>query len=407
MSGFGNFGDDADVETGYTSLNQMDRCTRREPAEQRLPIQRPQSSPLDPANLPSLPMASTPANKYHSELPHILADGGGAGEAEESMMWYALGYEKTDVSADHSEHLNREDTVLLEDKWRSGWLKHMEQRDGPSTPLPPVEVLPADNILPVIPSRSRQRKKETPNLITPSSAECLESFMDKLSMWQLVSLMDTSRTHGNRYKNERDWMQTFTPKLPEQCTLLRSKLFPFSPFSDGPPSPGPSTDNPPPPPPPGSRPHHSSSATAAAMTNAPARNRSLSTSLAQEKEKERAASVGATQDKALQRALTRQISMSRAWKGKDCSVTAASQTDIKAPAATTKRAEDLSCRCQPHDEAVDGNRSSSPIPASSKMLKMRGSGDSPAIFKLWSITTSIWESTKPSVPGDHCGGRSS
>ncbi|KAG0709383.1 hypothetical protein DFH29DRAFT_228270 [Suillus ampliporus] len=304
------------------------------------------------------------ANKYHNELPQILADGGGAGEVEESMMWYALGYEKTDASADRSEHLNREDTVVLEDKWRSDWLERMEQREvqiqillyflklslpGPCAPLPPVEV-PADNISfikPIKSSRSLKRKKEKLNWITPSSVERLESFMDKLSMWQLVLLMDTSRTHGNRHKNEHDWMQKFCEdvveplfksKLPEQCTLLRSKLFPNSPFSDEPPSPGPSTEKSLS----GSRPHNSSSTTApgrrsTATTNAPARNRSLSVSLAQEKEKERAASVGATQDKTLQRALTRQISMSRAWKGKGRSVTAASQTDLKAPAATAKR----------------------------------------------------------------------
>lgn len=60
-------------------------------------------------------------------------------------------------------------------------------------------------------------------------------------------------------------------------------------------------------------------------------------SLAQEKEKERAASVGATQDKALQRALTRQISMSRAWKGKERSTAALSQAETKVPAATARR----------------------------------------------------------------------
>ncbi|KAG2359290.1 hypothetical protein BDR07DRAFT_1378791 [Suillus spraguei] len=49
------------------------------------------------------------ANKYHDDLPQIFADGGGAGEAEESMMWYALGYEKVDPSAERSEHINRED----------------------------------------------------------------------------------------------------------------------------------------------------------------------------------------------------------------------------------------------------------------------------------------------------------
>ncbi|KAG1876830.1 hypothetical protein C8R48DRAFT_688732, partial [Suillus tomentosus] len=254
---------------------------------------------------------------------------------------------------------------MLEEKWRSGWLERMEQREvqiqillyflklslpGPCTPLPPVEVPPTDNISfisPIKPNRSRKKKKEKPNLIIPSSIERLESFMDKLSMWQLVSLMNISRSEIMIHnKNERDWMQKFCEdvvgplfksKLPEQCALLRSKLFPNSPFSDEPPSPGPSTEKSLH----GSRSHHSSSAATGSQsgvaTRAPARTRSLSVSLAQEKEKERAASVGATQDKALQRALTRQINMSRTWKGKDRSTAMVSQADIKIPAATAKR----------------------------------------------------------------------
>ncbi|OAX44219.1 hypothetical protein K503DRAFT_706839 [Rhizopogon vinicolor AM-OR11-026] len=325
-----------------------------------------QPHPLHAFIEPLLLSLRAATNKYHNELPQILADGGGAGEAEEIMMWYALGYEKTDANAEGSEHLNKEDTVMLEDKWRSSWLERMEHREvqiqillyflklslpGPCTPLPPVEVPHTSNISfisPVKPSRLRKRKIDGPNTIIPSSVERLESFMDKLSMWQLVSLTDTSRTETTPRiadKNERDWMQIFCEevieplfksKLPEQCTLLRSKLFPNSPFSDVPPSPGPSTARSLP----SSRLHHSSSialrpATGNATTDGRSRSRSLSVSLAQEKEKERAANAGVTQDKTLQRALTRQISMSRAWKGKERSATAASQTDSKA-AATSK-----------------------------------------------------------------------
>ncbi|KAG2135199.1 uncharacterized protein EDB93DRAFT_1242585 [Suillus bovinus] len=326
-----------------------------------------QPHPLHAFIEPLLLSLRAAANKYQNELPQILADGGGAGEAEESMMWYALGYEKVDASMERSEHLNREDNAMLEEKWRSGWLERMEKREvqiqillyflklslpGPCTPLPPVEVPPTNNIpfiSPAKPSRSRKKKKEKAKLIVPSSIERLESFMDKLSMWQLVSLMDTSRNEiTTRNKNERDWMQKFCEdvveplfksKLPEQCTLLRSKLFPNSPFSNEPPSPGPSTEKSFP----RSRSHHHSSSTTATGSQSgvtarvPARTRSLSVSLAQEKEKERAASVGATQEKALQRALTRQISMSRTWKGKDRSMAAVSQGENKVLAATVKR----------------------------------------------------------------------
>ena len=40
------------------------------------------------------------SNKYHVELPQILSDGGGAGETEENMMWFALNYEKADGDED-------------------------------------------------------------------------------------------------------------------------------------------------------------------------------------------------------------------------------------------------------------------------------------------------------------------
>jgi hypothetical protein len=64
--------------------------------------------------------------------------------------------------------------------------------------------------------RSRKKKKEKSNLIIPSSIERLESFMDKLSMWQLVSLMDTSRTEiTTRPKNGSDWMQKFCEDVVE------------------------------------------------------------------------------------------------------------------------------------------------------------------------------------------------
>ncbi|KAG1735282.1 uncharacterized protein EDB91DRAFT_1083738 [Suillus paluster] len=137
----------------------------------------------------------TAPNKYHNELRQILTDGGGAVEAEESIMWcgYTLGYEKTDASAERSETLKREDAAMLEDEWRSGWLECMEQREVQiqillyflklfppvmCTQLPPVELA----------------EEEKPNLITPSSVERLES------------LMDTSRARGTRHKNEHDWI---------------------------------------------------------------------------------------------------------------------------------------------------------------------------------------------------------
>jgi hypothetical protein len=97
---------------------------------------------------------------------------------------------------------------------------------GPCTPLPSVEVPLTSSVQfvsPVKPNRLRKRKKEKPNTIIPSSAERLESFMDKLSMWQLVSLTDASRTQAVQktgHKNERDWMQKFCEEIVEPLWVL-------------------------------------------------------------------------------------------------------------------------------------------------------------------------------------------
>ena len=59
-------------------------------------------------------------DKYRTELVQILADGGGAGEQEEMMMWYAWEHEK----AESEERGNVE-----EEKWRRTWLERLERRE--------------------------------------------------------------------------------------------------------------------------------------------------------------------------------------------------------------------------------------------------------------------------------------
>ncbi|KAG0695198.1 hypothetical protein DFH29DRAFT_283317 [Suillus ampliporus] len=145
--------------------------------------------------------------------------------------------------------------------------------------------------------------------------------MDNLSMSQLVFLMDTSRTHRSRHKNERDWMQTFCEDVVEP--LFKSELPEHAPsaLNSSPALPSPMT-----PPLPVLHPclvlvptiHRllpQQDYEVRQQTNAPARTRWLSLSFAHKKSQERAESTGAIQDKALQRALTWRISMSRAWKG--------------------------------------------------------------------------------------------
>ena len=85
-------------------------------------LRRPMHAFLEPLLLS--PRNTT--NKYHTELPQILADGGGAGEMEETMMWYAVTHEKAG-----------DDLVLPEDadgpwvdvKWKDGYLERMEKRE--------------------------------------------------------------------------------------------------------------------------------------------------------------------------------------------------------------------------------------------------------------------------------------
>lgn len=66
--------------------------------------------------------------KYHTELPQILAHDGGEGEMEESMMWYALGYEMSELGQG-STSANSEDAIILEEKSRNTWLERLERRE--------------------------------------------------------------------------------------------------------------------------------------------------------------------------------------------------------------------------------------------------------------------------------------
>jgi hypothetical protein len=114
--------------------------------------------------------------------------------------------------------------------------------------------------------RKRKRSDGAAKKMTPSSTQDrLESFMDKLSMWQLVpgleNQLERGKTDTDKRKDERDWMQVFCEdlvelqyashiyiicitfdssnspcrfksKLPDLCNLLCSKVFRNSPFSD-------------------------------------------------------------------------------------------------------------------------------------------------------------------------------
>ncbi|KAJ4485661.1 hypothetical protein J3R30DRAFT_3441047 [Lentinula aciculospora] len=211
---------------------------------------------------PLLLTARTAANKYQVELPQILDNNGGAGEIEETMMWFALSFEKANGDGQHERERTRTNTgssecstqsaelpIWMDEKWRAKWIRRMERREVkiqillhllilslPGPALPPPELPEISSVK----RRKRPRKKAAP-ITTP--ADRLEAFMDKLSMWQLMGDLDSNESIRAIAKtiNELDWIQLFCqniveplfkPNLPTFCELLRSKVFPNSPFSD-------------------------------------------------------------------------------------------------------------------------------------------------------------------------------
>jgi hypothetical protein len=84
------------------------------------------------------------------------------------------------------------------------------------------------------PPKKRKGRKHEPKVIVPSVEERLESFMDKLSTWQLLGTLDvtvsersTLRTSNRPVKEDRDWMQIFCEDLVEtQCVEFLLKLQP-------------------------------------------------------------------------------------------------------------------------------------------------------------------------------------
>ena len=84
--------------------------------------------PMHAFLVPLLLTTRSSANKYHTELPQILSDGGGAGEMEETMMWYALTHEKADEETQNSLPESAEGPWVAP-KWRQKYLERMERRE--------------------------------------------------------------------------------------------------------------------------------------------------------------------------------------------------------------------------------------------------------------------------------------
>lgn len=79
-----------------------------------------------------------------------------------------------------------------------------------STPLMTTEV--------ASPKKRSKRSYKEPKFVIPTPEDCLESFMDKLSVWQLMEKLDSASGHpdtNNRHSDERDWMQVFCEDVVE------------------------------------------------------------------------------------------------------------------------------------------------------------------------------------------------
>ena len=56
-------------------------------------------------------------------MPKLLISEESSGSAEDEMMWFSLKYEKMDEPAEE------QDPEDADEKWRTKWLQHMEQRE--------------------------------------------------------------------------------------------------------------------------------------------------------------------------------------------------------------------------------------------------------------------------------------
>jgi hypothetical protein len=192
---------------------------------------------------PLLLTTRSSTNKYHTELPQILIDGGGASEMEETMMWYALTHEKADEETQNTLPESADGPWVIP-KWRQKYLERMERREYVIFQIQKrtISYRPENRVqiqillyflklsLPGSPpplpspgsSRKRKRPREPPMPSTTIEDE-LEAFMDKLSMWQLIANLDIAGVPGTKpspvditSKEKRDWIQIFAEDVVER-----------------------------------------------------------------------------------------------------------------------------------------------------------------------------------------------
>ena len=197
------------------------------------------------------------SKKYHTELAQILTNSGGAGEMEETMMWYVVEHEKpieddsqrfSSGSSPHKHGEGGNDGPWINEAWRKKYLERMEKREyvlcdwwkilklkesrvqiqillylfklslpGPQPPPIAHESSELGSSKP----KSKKRKRSEMVESVDTTEDRLEAFMDKLTMWQLVSRIedafnpvDTKKVDKNN-KDERDWIQIFAEDIVE------------------------------------------------------------------------------------------------------------------------------------------------------------------------------------------------
>lgn len=87
--------------------------------------------PLHALLEPLLLTGRSTSNKYHVELPQILLNGGGAGEIEEIVMWFAVNHEIADIDEERTRQIGLENAEgpWADSVWQKGWLERMERRE--------------------------------------------------------------------------------------------------------------------------------------------------------------------------------------------------------------------------------------------------------------------------------------
>ncbi|KAI0700226.1 DNA replication regulator SLD3-domain-containing protein [Cerioporus squamosus] len=244
------------------------------PSEAEASAPSPAAHPLHSLLKPILLTSRAASQKYQTRIRRLLLEENEPADPEEEYMWYAYHKDKigSDDQQEHGQDQTQEAEYEAHERLKNSWLEKFERREvqiqillhllllslpgeraaapalaeADSLPLPP-SLSPSKPKRRKRKERERERAEEPP---LPPLEERLESYMDKMAMWQLMQSVDSSldrgqATNGSKGKEKatdgRDWMQAFCEdvveplfkeKLPELCALFRSKLFPDAGNSD-------------------------------------------------------------------------------------------------------------------------------------------------------------------------------